>query len=144
LFQILCEDKNHIRAVIQRQERIQKRPLHFPFGSELASSGLGNSLEEPTRGASPGEARMVEPSAYVEIKDAAILLAGRISEVLKDPRPDKDPAPVKWGGLYTFRREMRTLDAPLPQTAAITRDRRSLAIYLLVDCLGSIATCWQR
>lgn len=76
---------------------------------------------------------MVKPAPYTAIEGAAIPLARRLSEALKEPQPDRNPAPVDWDGLYTFRQEMRMPDTPFVQPVEIARDRRSMAIYLMVD-----------
>jgi hypothetical protein len=113
-------------------------PLPFPSKAEPVSPGLGSPPEDVSHGESPGGARMVEPHPYIAIEDEAIPLAHRLSEALKEPRPDRDPAPVAWGGRYAFRQEVRTPDTPFVQATEVAEDRRSLAIYLLVDRSGSM------
>jgi hypothetical protein len=80
----------------------------------------------------------LQPEPYLDLEAKAQPHARQLSEALKLPAPDVQPAPSEWRGRYSFRQEIRTPETPCLQIAAPARAARSLALFVLVDRSGSM------
>jgi hypothetical protein len=116
------------------------RPLPFPGKPDDAvQPGLGTGELDEEKGSLFSDAYSL-PAPYVDLEDQARPLARQLSEALQLPTPDVRPEPHESQGRYHFRQEIRTPDTPHLLVQSIDCSPRDLALYLLVDRSGSMAT----
>lgn len=79
-----------------------------------------------------------KPQPYIDLENAAQPMAAKITELLKEHRPNSRPRPDAGHGRYRFANEVRNADLPFVYKAEIGQARRDLALYVLVDWSSSM------
>jgi hypothetical protein len=114
------------------------RSIPFPPDPSASSPGLGTGLGNADLPVVPSKDRVLQPAPYLELEGKVRSYAACLAEALKEPSPEKRPAPHEYSGRYSFRQEIRTPDTPHLALKHVGQTARNLALYVLVDRSGSM------